>query len=108
MKFIVDRKTWYRGKGNGGSSLLRSDGKMCCIGFVGRQCGIPDKNLLGFAVVGRGLEHELFPIWMKPFSKSAIGEAYTTNDTIRLTESEREAKLKEIFLREGDEIEFQD
>jgi hypothetical protein len=110
MKFIVDRKTWYRGKGIKDSRLLREDGKMCCIGFVGKQCGVPDTDLLGIGNVTVGLQgHGLFPAWVRnTLTSISIRNAYSTNDSEDLTDSEREAQLKEIFLREGDEIEFQD
>lgn len=123
MKFVVDRRTWYRGQGQGvytpedreGSLLLRMDGKRCCIGFVGQQCGVPDSVLLGRGTVSRVLysvngDHNLeskWPRWMwQKRTWAAICTAYAVNDNPDLTDAEREAKLKGIFQANGDEIEF--
>ena len=52
-EFVVDRKTWIRGlidRENPitGSYLLREDdGHRCCLGFLGRHCGVPDAEMLG-------------------------------------------------------------
>jgi hypothetical protein len=109
-KYIVDRRTWYRGMTDDGNSLLlRSDGKRCCIGFVGQQCGIVDEELLNKGTVYKA-PSALWPDWMKE-SKINFGTdialAYETNDTVRLTDESREAILKKIFARNGDEIEFE-
>lgn len=40
---MIDLKTWLRGEGEEASRLLRpSDLKRCCLGFLGRACGIDD------------------------------------------------------------------
>ena len=107
MKFIVDRKTWFRGQGRAGSSLLNLDGKRCCIGFVGQQCGMPDESLLmRRAVFTVPIDWRKFPKWMESVGQCDIYSAYQVNDAKTITDEVREASLKEIFLRNGDEIEF--
>ena len=44
--FTIDRKSWVRGEGISFSSLLRTDGKRCCLGFFCSSLGIPDEELL--------------------------------------------------------------
>jgi hypothetical protein len=110
VKFTVDRKTWYRGHASEDSSLLRSDGTRCCIGFVGQQCGIEDRYLLGKGLTLDVTKNQrTFPVWMHSSSThSDIGRVYAANDSRSLSDPQREAKLKEIFARNGDEIEFVD
>jgi len=106
MKFIVERKTWFRGKGAEESRLLRNDGTRCCIGFVGKQCGVTDEEMLNRSVIKRVSEPGLkgFPEWMYEMRK--IDDAYTWNDTTDYTDQEREARLIAVFAKHGDEIEF--
>lgn len=105
-KFIVDRKTWYRGKGSENSRLLRvGDGMRCCIGHVGRQCGIGDDNLRGKAAiinVPMAVDHK-WPKWMLT---TAIKGAYFINDNMDMDDTNRELQLQALFVRYGDEIEF--
>ena len=107
MKFTVDRAKWYRGQGSKTSKLLRPDGTRCCIGHVGKQLGIPDEALLGRGAVRQGLYIEsCWPEWMKMGEPLDINRAYMVNDSSSMTDSERELQLQEIFIRNGDEIEF--
>lgn len=47
-KFIVYREDWHRGKGAHGSKLIREeDDKLCCLGFLALQCGMPAHKILG-------------------------------------------------------------
>lgn len=111
MKFIVDRKKWYRGQGSDESNLLREDGSRCCIGFVGQQCGVPDSLMLHRPCIQEGQLDTLqgFPKWMYanwgPYD-TLVGEAYTCNDNESCGDEVREVQLKIIFAKHGDEIEF--
>lgn len=109
--FTVKRSEWYRGKGYEESKLLREDGKRCCIGFVGQQCGFTDERLLGISTVARSRyngDSSAWPAWMLKEFSGEIQEAYTVNDRESITDGEREAQLKEIFKRNGYEIVFVD
>jgi hypothetical protein len=44
MDLVIDRAKWGRGEGYG--ALLR-DGKMCCLGFLARECGLGAKTIKG-------------------------------------------------------------
>jgi hypothetical protein len=109
MKFVVDRRTWYRGNGSGESKLLRTDGMRCCIGFVGKQCGIPDVELMDRITVQQ-VESALWPKWMQSIppivTRRSVGDAYGANDFTGFSDAEREEKLKRIFQANGDDIEF--
>jgi hypothetical protein len=114
MKFTVDRKMWFRGQGADESRMLRTDGKRCCIGFVGKQCRVPDKDMRNKKVIDAiktPSSKALFPVWMTKDCYSVkrdIDRAYGMNDCPLMSETEREQRLKELFLRNGDEIEFVD
>lgn len=114
MKFTVKRSEWYRGQGSLESKLLRKDGKRCCIGFVGQQCGVADSSMLDISSVALLSEEarNLFPKWLaNAVSDGPIGDAYETNDDNEheLWDDEvRETRLATIFKANGDEIEFVD
>jgi hypothetical protein len=81
----------------------------CCIGFVGQQCGVPDSKILNRDVVNGELRLVVkgFPDWMYDLSSySDIEMAYETNDDPDISDTKRELKLKVIFVRHGDTIEF--
>lgn len=47
IKTIVDRATWLRGE-PGASFLKRAiDGKQCCLGFLAKDLGQTDEQILG-------------------------------------------------------------
>lgn len=47
--FTIDVRKWYRGLGDWGSALLRSDGQMCCLGFYALACGFKPEDILDIA-----------------------------------------------------------
>lgn len=111
-KFVVDRRTWYRGKGERWSRLLTPKGMRCCIGFVGAQCGIPDSDLLRkkaiFGYLGILVNGE-WPAWIIGCGTGSadLGYAYEINDNPSIDDATRERRLKEIFANNGDEIVFE-
>lgn len=105
--FIVDRSKWLRGEGRASLLLRSSDGKRCCLGFVGSQCGFADHELAerGSPESVLGRSGALFPVWVLGWG----GEfAMRVNDSRELADTEREAKLKGIFATHGHTIEFVD
>lgn len=126
MHFIVNRKTWYRGKGGWSSKLLLRDGKRCCVGFRCQAAEIPDSALLGAStvsylgnmlngipqnfddVLGRIDHRKKLP---EKYSeegdeKTVIGQIYRVNDDLTISDEVREAKLKVLFEELGDTVEF--
>ena len=43
-RFTVYRNKWNRGSPTA-SHLLGNGGKMCCLGFLAEQCGVPRKAI---------------------------------------------------------------
>lgn len=133
MKFTIDRTKWHRGFGPKGSALLikklkndsdvddideevfnlppSSLGKMCCLGQVSKQCGIKDNDLEAIACPSdlNRISQDRLPSWMfnsfRMHAKACI-EAMNVNDGKKITDEVRERKLKEIFIANGDELEF--
>lgn len=113
-KFTVDRTKWYRGQGYTESRLLRGDGMMCCIGFVGLQCGISPEALMGQDIIWRSVKDNTdpqpWPAWMTDQSKPVgadITAAYIINDDRDIDDAAREKKLQGLFAEYGDEIVFE-
>lgn len=115
MKFTVDRATWARGDANF-SRLLTYAGNRCCLGFMAKQCGVPDSVILDVRSPS-GLDasdQQLLPKWLLDVDaeRAQAGNspncylAMEANDHNQLSDQEREKKLKEIFAQNGDEIEF--
>jgi hypothetical protein len=119
MLFTVKRSEWYRGKGSAESKLLREDDLKCCIGFVCLQLGLSEKQIINkgdiMSMVASSVEpwgdkrlltdNNLFDFGNHP---KWLEAAYRANDTDRLTDAEREEKLKSLFKQGGHEIEFVD
>jgi hypothetical protein len=112
MKFVIDRKTWFRGEGSEESKLLREDGRMCCIGQIAEQCSVPRDSILNVSDLHRDRFHgnmNLFPAWFRieGLSQSPdLSECYGINDDQDSDDDFREAALKKIFAHHGDELEF--
>jgi len=119
MKYIIDRQVWYRGKGATGSALLREeDGHMCCLGQVALQCGLTEAE-----IIGEGEPEDIrqdatrMPTWLLRNCGESDGcavfgnspdccEAMDVNDCEAVSDGSRENRLKRIFAKHGDELEF--
>ena len=44
---VIRKKKWVRGAKNGESSLLNSQGCMCCLGFLAIECGADRGDISG-------------------------------------------------------------
>jgi len=110
MKFKIDRRKWYRGKGDAESKLLRGeDGKMCCLGQVALQCGIPSWEILNVLAPG-GISQKYIgklPDWIAGvITPDSAVPAMRINDSENLGDKRREVRLKATFKRNGDTITF--
>jgi hypothetical protein len=106
MKYIIDRQTWYRGQGSVQSALLKEDGRRCCIGFVGKQCGLPDADLMDVPDVRNAGSFDAWPAWFETGHSDSLAEAYKINDSATLNDASRESQLKALFAEQGDILEF--
>lgn len=110
---VIDRAKW-----NGAyqsrfvSSMLQSNGKMCCLGILGRACGVPDDEMLqkGFPSALEMSEHSLM------FPRAFVDEdcrntqlAYTAaqiND-YDMPVADKEVKLVALFKEAGIALTFE-
>lgn len=112
MKLTIDRKEWSRGDND--SALLKvSDGKRCCLGFLAKECGYSDSDMLGTCtpaslVYGRGKDN-LFPGGLV----KELRDSHVTNALMRINdrsdlkdEEDREMRLAVLFKEIGIEVEF--
>ena len=107
----INRKRWARyGSDKGESALLNEDGNMCCLGFLGRACGLKPTDLrVGMpGDTYSGLHHK----WSKgvigkrnPYSRWA-SKAATVNDSDKYSPEKREAILVNHFKKIGIELKF--
>lgn len=129
FKFTVKRSKWIRGRDTMGSYLLRADaeklgvddGKMCCVGFLAKACGLKKRHINGCYYISQ-VDLDLVPEENRPVvkwmysgrrSESEYGESvaskavYDTNDDDGIIDdAKREAELKKLFAKHGIEVEF--
>jgi hypothetical protein len=120
VKLTIDRARWGRGVGEG---RLLSDGKMCCLGFLAKACGLSDT-----AIEDLGNPSDVYceeptkhkQVWnsmgvpfKKPRKLKELGEAMALetvfvliNDDENLTEKRRERLLTKEFAKIGVNVEF--
>ena len=122
MKLVIDRKTWIRGDRECHSYLLRpSDKHRCCLGFLAKECGIPDHATMGKSSFGamnfcRQDYAKLLPDFLLDIRGNNTPMAHklmqaqdaNIEDTLLSfhSEAERENWLKAEFAIHGIEVEF--
>jgi hypothetical protein len=122
-EFVVQRSKWLRGKEDG-TVLLDQHGCMCCLGFVAKQCGVTDYNLLDSGLpssmgLSEGDEdaQRIGGVLLTPqrYSSSPgswrdadlVEVAVEINDSTTLTDDEREARLTALFAKHGYTLRFE-
>lgn len=126
MKVVIDRSMWYRGLGDSGSALRRrSDGKMCCLGFVGIACGYTPEQISGMStpddVLNFGQGHVRAPAetskWPEALAAKTMfdngwgdtaltNSLITVNDSLTMGDDEREKRIGNLLASAGVEVEF--
>ncbi len=115
MDFVVDRKTWHRGES--GSRLYVSETKkQCCIGQVCSQLGVKTHLLKDVGSVQGVMElhggedslEKMNGILVKKGKESFgwLWECYAINDSLGISEEDRESKITEAFKLNGHTITF--
>lgn len=87
-KCVVDRRTWYRGRGALGSALFRVDGQRCCVGFYAEQVlGAKADCILNYPTLTRAGYYD--PIIKDP----TVNNIYTVNDSLSIEDEEQRERL---------------
>ncbi len=101
--FIIDRNTWLRGQFN--SMLFRAkDGKMCCLGQIGLQCGLNEKDMSEHLIEF----HNVNPFFISLMNKNYFlsMKAMGINDNIYTNDKYKEIQLKSLFAKYDVELKF--
>lgn len=110
MKLTIQRSKWYRGKGGLFSKLVQHNGTMCCLGFLGRACGIPKKTMGGHSRPSDVLKY--LGRWQAGTLTEAGGNSKVTqglmndNDEPSISDAVRERRLTKKFKAIGVDVEF--
>ena len=116
MTWTIERSKWLRGSTQN-SMLLRDDGKMCCIGQVCRQLGLPDFKILDkydvAFLIGDLPPEELSPLvsLMEEEMQAEndwVAEAYRINDRPTIDDATRERELTALARANGHDFVFVD
>ena len=106
---VVSRKRWLRG-GNVASKLRNAKGKMCCLGFRAKVGGAKVADILALSYPACLLDP--FRFFTRAFvNKNGYDtalciKATEVNDDEKISDSEREKKLRAIFKKMGERIKF--
>lgn len=112
--FVIDRRKWLRGESDESfdSFLLREDdGKMCCLGFFAKSCGLKNDDIGNTqAPDNRIKKHkEKFPKWFfeKNHQKSKdLQSLIDINDDESIEDEIRENIIKHIFKSHNINVKF--
>lgn len=99
-ELVIDRAKWGKG------ALLNSEGKMCCLGFLSKACGVPDEEIkyVPFPHTNWDKIPTAFRGNTPACSKAAaINDEYTQEPQ---TPEEREAALISLFSEKGIALRF--
>ena len=101
-EFTVDESKWYRGKGGHESKLLRIDGLMCCLGFLGESLNVPCVGMLDKEEPGIVSE------WPNDLVKRAkvTCDIINVNDEPKINDNLRKTKLVRLFASLGIRVTF--
>lgn len=100
MKFrrlVIPRGLWGRGQ------LLMGDGKMCCLGHLGRACGVPKRAMAEVVMPDSLMSQHIskFPdAFAKPGSEDPADLASEINDCDMPVEEKME-RIKILFRAYG-------
>lgn len=97
--FVIDRTKWLHGNDDG--LLLSEEGKMCCLGFYTKSCGVKNEHILNVGVPSKLNDNDLMklPSWLRKFGSKNVAELVSFNDDSEMPEKEREKSISKIFKK---------
>lgn len=115
-KLVITRSKWStpdtlkKGEMN---FLLRSNGRMCCLGFACIELGLKEedilKNSMPNVVIHETSQLTKPLLWQKGMTDSALSyDAAEINDNKDITNEQREVKLIELFAKNNITLSFVD
>lgn len=110
MNVVVKRSKWLRGETFNSFLFRESDGKMCCLGFLGEACGLSPDDMKN-----RVTPNDLSTLSRKKFYNKFFlvdydlrCDIFDTNDIGTIPDSIREKKLIKLFNCLGIKLSFED
>lgn len=112
MKLVIDRKKWGRGELFG--MLLNDAGKMCCLGFLGLACGLPENVIRDVAmpanVFGKSAKRNNDK-WAKMINRgddsTRLAKSLAViNDNTNTSDKQKERKITQKFKTIGVDVKF--
>ncbi len=125
IPLVVERSKWLRGGKDGdgmgaSSTLLNSDGHMCCLGFACKTLGFRDSTIFSKgsptnavrAGTASALRHRKLRmsalITADGSNSEATWEAMSINDSDDVCDADRENQLKPVLKKLGFAVKFVD
>lgn len=112
LKFTVYRESWLRGNGTASGLLL--DGQRCCLGFLGKACGIPDDEMRQKAEP-ESIDPMLIRLWPRSIVNLSKTNTALCSNIIEENDCDdydaddlREVALSALFADAGIDVEFVD
>lgn len=114
--FVVNRAKWLRGEWDNSFLLESESGRMCCLGFVGEQRGLPREVLNDTPDPAWLMEGDAGPVegmlvtfqGEKPKLTALSDRAIAINDDDEIDDEVRERLLSDLFAEHGYAITFVD
>jgi hypothetical protein len=110
MKFYISRKKWARGGINGQSFLVNTQGGMCCLGFYGEACGVPEEKMLRVSFPNSiDIEEQDKFVGLIDEAGGANGlcrKLMKANDDKDTTDEHKESEIKRLFKKIDVEVVF--
>lgn len=105
MEFVIERSKWIRGEV--GAKLLKEDGRMCCLGFISNQCGVPTSQLLNksYPESVRRFRNRI-PFLLDEGDNSPLANVAMKINDNDIDEYSREAQLKRLFKKHDIKLRF--
>jgi hypothetical protein len=104
-EFTIKRSLWYRGLGAYHSALLNPDGKMCCIGFFAKACGLAECVETGWRELEVALNNQE---GLDIHHKFKLSNLYSTNDSSITSDATKEKIITDSFASQGITVKFED
>lgn len=122
-ELVISRAGWLRGgtlkPGQTSELLSRVDGRMCCLGFLGRACGLRKSEIEDLGLPS-AVAHSVITKWPSEFVEVieeegvGVGAVNTSlcvglsniNDSSLTNDRQKEKKIKDLFSMAGWKVKF--
>ena len=112
--FRINRQKWFRGKGADSSRLLNEYGQMCCLGFLALEAGYKEEEIKKKSTprepaydcgikgdVAKLVEGDVTPSGKRVKNNAICDQLMLINDSMMLSDYDREVKLTAEFAKIG-------